>query len=136
MTQKLTPMPNDTIFVFGSNERGYHGAGAAAYAYTSKGAKWGQGTGLAGHTYAIPTKDQKIQTLPVYFIERYIDGFLLFAERNPDMTFQVTQLGCGLAGLMPASIAPAFYDHPSNCLFDTAWEPWLPVGTKFWGTFP
>lgn len=54
----------DTIFVFGSNPEGRHGAGAAKTAVDSFGAIYGQGEGLQGNSYALPTKD--LRSKPLY----------------------------------------------------------------------
>ena len=104
------------IFVFGSNLAGRHGKGAALYAKQHKGARYGQGVGLQGNSYAIPTKDQNIKTLPLETIKIYIDEFIKFAINNPDLTFEVTKIGCGLAGYMPKDIAPMFKGVPGNVL--------------------
>lgn len=98
--------PNE-VFVFGSNEAGRHGAGAAKTAL-QWGAKWGQGEGLAGQTYAIPTKDTMVRTLPKYKIYHYVKRFLEFALENPDLTFLVTPIGCDLAGYKPHEMSSAF----------------------------
>jgi hypothetical protein len=102
--------------VFGSNLAGRHGKGAALYAKQHKGARYGQGVGLQGNSYAIPTKDQNIKTLPLETIKIYIDEFIKFAINNPDLTFEVTKIGCGLAGYMPKDIAPMFKGVPGNVL--------------------
>ena len=96
------------IFVFGSNESGYHGAGAAKLAVDRFGAKMGQGFGMAGSTFAIPTKDWDIQTLPVNVIAHYVARFMYLASLYKKKTFLVTKLGCGLAGLTVEEIAPLF----------------------------
>lgn len=96
------------IMVFGSNESGYHGAGAAKTAMQIYGAVWGRGVGLYGRSYALPTKDRKIRTLPITEIENHVKDFLKVAKRNPKLTFWVTQVGCGLAGYNPNDIAPLF----------------------------
>jgi hypothetical protein len=124
----------DMIFVFGSNEAGIHGAGAAREAVEQFGAIPGRGYGLQGSSFAIPTKDKNINTLPLYAIRNYVARFIDYAMRQPGMEFQVTQIGCGLAGLKAEEIAPMFVGAPDNCLFDSAWEPFLP-GRRFWGTF-
>jgi hypothetical protein len=98
--------PNE-IFCFGSNTAGRHGKGAAKLAMTW-GAKWGQGSGLQGKTYGIPTKDHRMNVLPVNKIKRYVDEFIEFAQKNPQLTFLVTLVGCGLAGYKPKDIAPLF----------------------------
>jgi len=122
------------IFVFGSNEAGIHGAGAADYALKHKGAIWGCGVGAAGQSYALPTKDYVIRTLPYESVKKYIVHFLDFAASHPDLEFQITRIGCGLAGFKDSKIAPLFLPAPSNCLFDTAWKTYLP-NARFWGTF-
>ena len=108
MNTRITPnhitelKPNE-IFVFGSNLQGYHGGGAARLAMNQWGAVWGQGTGLQGQTYAIPTMQGGIGT-----IRPYIDQFIKFAQNDPERTFLVTEIGCGIAGFRPADIAPLF----------------------------
>lgn len=126
---------HNSIFVFGSNEAGIHGAGAAAYAHKRLGAEWGVGNGPTGSCYAIPTKDRKIWTLHLSVIRAYIQGFMRFAAEMEQNDFKITQIGCGLAGWKPGQIAPMFTRAPGNCVFDTAWYPWLP-DKKFWGTVP
>src|SRR5437870_4357129 len=91
-----------TIFVFGSNLAGRHGKGAALHARKHHGAIYGQALGLQGSSYAIPTKDSYLFTLPLHIINIYVDVFLAFAAANPNLTFQVTPIGCGLAGYKPA----------------------------------
>lgn len=96
------------IFVFGSNLAGIHGAGAAFYAYKNHGANWGVGNGLCGHSYAIPTKDERIRTFPLDDVKFYVDNFIDFAENYDIATFYVTKIGCGLAGFKETDIAPLF----------------------------
>lgn len=103
------------IFVFGSNLAGRHGKGAALYARRHHGARYGQGEGLQGQSYAIPTKDERLQTLPLVQIARHVGVFKAFARLNPALQFQVTPIGCGLAGYKPVQIAPLFADAPENC---------------------
>ena len=94
--------PNE-IFVFGSNLEGMHGGGAALTAYKKFGAVWGQGTGLQGQSYAIPTMQGGVET-----IKPYVDEFIDFARKHPDLRFLVTPIGCGIAGFKPSQIAPLF----------------------------
>ena len=93
----------DEIFVFGSNIDGMHGGGAAAFAYRSFGAVWGQGVGLQGQSYAIPTMQGGVET-----IRPYVDEFIEFAALHPEKVFLVTEIGCGIAGFTPSEIAPLF----------------------------
>jgi len=90
------------IFVFGSNLEGRHGGGAAAVA-KKWGAIWGQGVGLQGQTYAIPTMQGGVET-----IKPYVNEFLLFAKAHPELKFLVTEIGCGIAGFTVQEIAPLF----------------------------
>lgn len=95
------------VFVFGSNLAGAHGAGAALLA-KSFGAYPGRGIGLSGQTYALPTKDQDIETLALADIQSHVDDFFDFVRANPGMDFLITKIGCGLAGYAPEDIAPLF----------------------------
>lgn len=122
------------IFVFGSNESGIHGAGAAAFAYKNKGARYGKGYGHHGESWAIPTKDVDIMTMPLERIQKYVTGFLAYAEGHRKVLFQVTCIGCGLAGYKHEDIAPMFKDAPKNCLFDENWRHILGDDVKYWGT--
>ncbi len=114
------------IFVFGSNLAGRHGKGAALFARMHYGAVYGQGIGLQGRSYAIPTKDTDLRTLPLDEIGRHVRTFLAFAESQSALRFEVTPIGCGLAGYKPADIAPMFLDAPMNCqmpeLFEAVWR--------------
>jgi len=100
------------IFVFGSNLAGRHGKGAALYAKQHHGAIYGQGVGLQGNSYAIPTKDGQLRTLPLERIKGYVDMFLKYAAfesfRDREKLFVVTALGTGLAGYTPEEIGPMF----------------------------
>ena len=104
------------IFVFGSNLAGRHGKGAALFAKQHHGAIYGQGIGLQGNSYGIPTKDEKIKTLSLEAIRGHVDEFKRFVAEHPEMTFQVTPIGCGLAGYTPEQIGPMFADAPANCV--------------------
>lgn len=101
-------LAENEIFVFGSNESGNHGKGAAKQAL-GWGAVWGQADGLQGRTYGIPTKGKSVRkTLTIKQIKPYVDKFIQYAKENPDLTFLVTQIGCGLAHIKPKNIAPLF----------------------------
>lgn len=112
------------IFVFGSNLAGVHGAGAAKQA-VKYGAMFGQGVGLQGLTYAIPTKGYDIKTLPIEKIIPYIERFKKFTLDYPQSKFFVTRVGCGLAGYKDNQIAPLFRGCGSNCNFPVEWERYL-----------
>ena len=106
----ITKLEDNEIFVFGSNESGRHGKGAAKTAL-GWGAKWGQGVGMQGKTYGIPTKDSNvIKTLSLPKIQYNIDNFIKFAQNNPEFIFLVTEIGCGLAGLKHKEVGPLFQE--------------------------
>jgi hypothetical protein len=109
------------IWVFGSNEKGAHGAGAAKVAHVSYGAKYGVGRGMTGSAYAIPTKDRRIQTLPLEVVVANVAEFIEFAKANPDKRFYVTRVGCGLAGFQDDQIGPLFSAAPENCSLPIEW---------------
>lgn len=110
------------IFVFGSNLAGRHGKGAALTARLQHGAIYGKGTGPQDNAYAIPTKDERLQTLALDRIKPYVEEFLNYARKHPELTFQVTRVGCGLAGYKDKDIAPMFKDAPSNCELPEGWR--------------
>lgn len=110
------------IFVFGSNLAGRHGKGAALEARKNWGAIYGQGVGLQGRSYAIPTKDERLRTLPLEAINSYVIDFIRFARYNWDFRFLVTRIGCGLAGYQDADIGPMFRYAPSNCALPGEWK--------------
>jgi hypothetical protein len=108
MEERITPyyitkLADKEIFVFGSNLSGSHGGGAALLAYRKFGAVWGQGVGLQGQSYGIPTMQGGTDT-----IQPYVDEFIEFAQSHSDLKFYVTAIGCGIAGFSPEDIAPLF----------------------------
>lgn len=103
--ERITDLKENEIFVFGSNLAGAHGGGAARVAYKYFGAVMGQGVGLQGQSYAIPTMQGGVET-----IKPYVDEFIQFAVEHPEYKFLVTRIGCGIAGFWPDEIAPLFID--------------------------
>lgn len=113
MINRITPeniekLSLNQIFVFGSNELGKHGKGAAKFALELCGAKYGIGYGLQGQSFAIPTKSTPYKTLSISKIKNYVKDFIAFAATHPEMTFLVSKIGCGLAGFDVKEIAPLF----------------------------
>jgi hypothetical protein len=96
---KLSP---NEIFVFGSNASGFHGGGAAAQAMHDFGAIWGQGEGLQGRSYAIPTMEG------LESMKAAVERFTQFATQHPELRFLVTRVGCGIAGHTVREVAPLF----------------------------
>lgn len=101
--ERISSLAENEIFVFGSNLAGYHGGGAARIARENFGAVWGQGVGLQGQSYAIPTMQGGVET-----IKPYVDEFIDFARTHAQYTFLVTRIACGIAGFRPGEIAPLF----------------------------
>ena len=119
------------IFVFGSNEAGVHGAGAAKTALQQYGAIYGKGNGLQGDSYGIPTKDRRIKTLPLNIIGVYVQVFIECAANNPEYTFNVTRVGCGLAGYTDQQIAPLFINVSDNVNLPFEWEWFMPTDKQY-----
>ena len=95
-------LEDNEVFVFGSNANGYHGGGAAAAAMRNFGAVWGQGEGLQGKSYAIPSMEglENLKTA--------VDRFTAFADQHQELRFLVTRIGCGTAGHSVKEVAPLF----------------------------
>lgn len=116
---RIETLEPNQIFVFGSNLAGRHGAGAARQALEKFGATWGDSRGFTGRSYALPTKDSFLQTLPLEKIAEEIRLFEQVATARCDLVFLVTEIGCGLAGYAPWQIAPLF----SKILPANIWLP-------------
>jgi hypothetical protein len=98
----IKDLKSNEVFVFGSNVEGKHIGGAANQAM-EWGAIWGQGVGLHGQTFAIPTMFDHYSS-----IQPYIEDFINFAKEHPNLKFFVTRIGCGIAGFSDKEIAPMF----------------------------
>ena len=117
---RITTLQENEIFVFGSNLRGMHGGGAGRIAMDLFGAIMGQGVGLQGQSYAIPTMQGGVET-----IKPYVDEFIEFAKQHPELKFLVTRIGCGIAGFHDEEIAPLFVaavDVPNIYLPKSFWQ--------------
>jgi hypothetical protein len=106
------------IFVFGSNEAGRHGKGAALHARKAYGVRLGR----TGDAWAIPTKDAKLRAPPLVKIEQYVAQFLSYAGAHPELMFKVTPIGTGLAGYKHEDIAPMFARAAANCRLPEEWR--------------
>ena len=109
----IKELASNEVFVFGSNLGGFHAGGAARAALNLFGAVWGQGVGLQGQSYAIPTMQGGVDT-----IKPYVEEFIEFAQSRPDLYFYVTRIGCGIAGFTDEEIAPLFKE--AQCLDNVA----------------
>lgn len=116
-------LPKDMIYVFGSNTAGRHGKGAALEAATTYGAIRGHGIGIQGHSYAIPTKDGDLNTLPLDVIKSHVKDFVNFTKQK-SFYFYLTPIGCGLAGYTHQQIAPMFKGI-EYCYIPDPWIPYL-----------
>lgn len=117
-SDRINTLNDGEIFVFGSNLQGMHGGGAAYIALEKFGAKLGQGVGLQGRSYAIPTMQGGVET-----IRPYVDEFIAYAKIHPEMKFLVTRIGCGIAGFKDGEIAPLFRNavDVENIYLPEAW---------------
>jgi hypothetical protein len=106
--------PNEYIVV-GTNYAGKHAGGAATYAHEHFGLQWGCGEGLSGQTYALPTMSglEDLRSAALDFME--------FAKFNPDKTFYLTRVGCGIAGHTDMEVAPLFKETPNNVIKPAGW---------------
>ncbi|PVZ20681.1 MULTISPECIES: hypothetical protein [unclassified Pseudomonas] len=112
------------IFVFGSNEQGIHGKGAALCAVKKWGATKGVGVGIQGRAYAIPTKSTPRRTLPLEQVSAYVADFIEYARSHSNNRFLLSKIGCGLAGFSEQEISPLLRDAPPNVfLIDEHGEP-------------
>ena len=115
----IDDLQENQVFVFGSNLAGMHGGGAARIARLRFGAVMGNGVGMQGRSYAIPTMQGGTKT-----IRPYVNDFIAYAKEHPELTFLVTPIGCGIAGFEPEDIAPLFE------LASSVENIWLPK--SFW----
>lgn len=123
MVEPIVPnAPRPPVFVFGSNLAGRHGKGAALWARQNRGAVYGQGRGIQGDSYAIPTKGYRLETLPLPLIAGFVAEFLEFARKYWMRQFQLTPIGCGLAGYQREQIEPLFVGAPDNVLWPPEWS--------------
>lgn len=118
---------SNTVFVFGSNMNGEHIGGSAKHAFEYYGAEWSVAYGPTGSTYAIPTLDNNFNKLPLNVIQAFVDNFLDYVKINPELTFEVVDIGCGIAGFEPEQIAPMFIDYP----YDDCLPPNLVLSDRF-----
>lgn len=122
----ITKLPDRHYFVFGSNEAGRHGKGAALCAKQYFGAIYGQGHGEQGNSYALATKDASLHSLSLDEIRENVRIFLQHAKNHPHKIFAVSRVGCGLAGYKDEDIAPMFKGSPSNVYFlEKSWKEFM-----------
>ena len=113
--ERLTSLPPNNVFVFGSNAQGAHGGGAARAALNRFGAEWGIGEGLVGQSYALPTMEGLLA------FELAVYRFIAFAETRRDLTFWLTKVGCGIAGYEERQVQWWFAAAPLNVIKPPRW---------------
>lgn len=116
-----------TIFVFGSNRQGIHGAGSSRAARIFHGAMTGVPEGPQGDAYGIITKELR-EDHPKVLLEEVVAGvgrFLRYATDRPELDFQLTAVGCGRAGFTVKQVAPMFRFAPPNVKLPTEFKVWL-----------
>lgn len=121
------------VFTFSSNAAGQHTDGDAKTAYQKHGARWGKGYGHYGDSFAIPTKAVH-GSLTLNTIKAYVEGFKAYAADHPELTFQVTKIGCGKDEYQDKNIASLFLGSSFNVEFDSAWNSFLGAEFTYWGT--
>lgn len=121
----IKDLPEDTIFVFGSNMAGTHQGGAAKTALLHFGATKGVGRGWAGQSFAIPTMNEHLQQMPLSQIQHYIDDFKIYTRNHLKMKYFITSVGCGVAGYKVEEIAPMFKGISRNVIFPVSFRPFV-----------
>lgn len=127
--ENLAKLPDDGVFVFGSNTDGEHCGGAAYTALKCFGAVNGQAEGPQGQSYAIPTMEyveveEDFSNRPLYRKARVpyqalvqsCDRFILYTSQHPELRFYVTKIGCGIAGWSVEEVAQAFAEALASFL--------------------
>lgn len=112
--ESSSPVASETVFVFGSNLAGIHGAGAALHARRCWGARLGVGVGFTGRAYALPTKRVPREGLTLPEVAAHVRDFIAAARCRPQIRFLLTRIGCGLAGFEERAIAALFVGASSN----------------------
>lgn len=126
---------DDTIFVFGSNPEGRHGAGSARVAVMQFGAIYGKGEGLQGNAYGLPTTELRFNThqktshsLPISTIIGNIKRMFKVAESMPDKKFKIAYRSmpdevtlCGYSGKELMEMFNAAAPFPENIYFSEEW---------------
>lgn len=111
----ITKLSPGEIIVVGTNQLGYHGAGAALYALQHFGLRYGHGEGMSGQTYALPTMEGMAA------FANAAQRFTLYAELTPDLTFLLTKVGCGIAGYDEKIVMDLFKAAPVNVIRPEGW---------------
>ncbi len=111
----IESLPENGVFVFGSNREGAHGAGAAHTAVMKFGALMGVGEGMQGQSYGLPTMEG------IEEFRKAAARFVAYAREHPEQEFWLTKVGCGIAGHSEDEVAPMFADAPDNVIKPPGW---------------
>lgn len=122
---KRSDIPENGIYVFGSNTEGRHGKGSAQVARIYFGAIKGVAEGPQGRSYAIITKNLRANNHPSVSRNRIgysILSLYKYALQHPNNDFYVayTAMGTNLNGYSPKDMAEMFSSHPipENMVFE------------------
>lgn len=119
----LPKKESNVIFVFGDNDKGIHGKGAARVALNKFGAIWGKSPNqLVGNSYGISTKKSPHKYMSLEKATKNILNFVEFTKEHPELFFFITEVGCHLAGFKESEIAPLFKECGSNCSLSINWK--------------
>lgn len=121
MTNIITQLTDNQIFIFGSNRNGTHAGGAARQAHEDFGAEWGVGEGLTGQCWAFPTLDEDMQQVTIADLEASRDKLYQFVQANPELEFILTPVGTGIAGFSREVIEAIFDTLPHNIIKTDNW---------------
>jgi len=113
--ESITELGPLEIFVFGSSLEGRHDGGAAKIAREKFGAIYGKGVGIQGRSYALPTMNG------IGELALYVSDFLIYAEEHYYLTFYLTRVGCGIAGLEENEVKRLFKSTPINVVKPEGW---------------
>ena len=120
-----TALPENTVFVFGSNLAGQHDDGAARVAAHYFGALKGVARGWMGQSFAIPTLNEHLQSMPLSQIAHYVNDFKIYTQNHRNNRYFITALGCGMAGYKVSEIAPLFKGISDNVILPESFKPYV-----------
>lgn len=120
-----TQLAANCVFVFGSNMAGQHHDGAARVAAQHFGALQGVARGWMGQSYAIPTLNEHLQSMPLSQIEHYVNDFKIYTHNHPRQHYFITALGCGMAGYKVSEIAPLFKGISENVILPESFKAYV-----------
>lgn len=121
--EHIEKLETNEIFCFGSNFAGNHSGGAARFAVEHFEAIEGVGEGLNGFCYSFPTLNADMSHRSAKELEESKQRLYWTAELNPDLTFLVTKVGTGIAGLSKMYMRELFAgSHPTNIVLPEDWD--------------